>query len=73
MTGIPSTGVSRESLKEAVQSCGTALYIDFSFGELEAWIRYYSCIYTQWGAPVLCGLSSSTALYSACETANSAG
>ena len=41
VTGIPSTGVSRESLKDAVKTHGTALYIDFSFGEVEAWIRYF--------------------------------
>lgn len=41
VTGIPAAGVSRESLKEAVNACGTALYVDFSFGELEAWIRYF--------------------------------
>eukprot|EP00903_Cladosiphon_okamuranus_P015589 g14394.t1 len=36
---IPESGVSRESLKNAVQSFGNALFVDFSFGAREAWIR----------------------------------
>ncbi|CBJ32826.1 expressed unknown protein [Ectocarpus siliculosus] len=39
IAGIPESGVSRESLKNAVESFGTALYVDFSFGGREAWIR----------------------------------
>lgn len=31
--------MSRESLKDAVSSFGTPMYVDFSFGEREAWIR----------------------------------
>lgn len=36
---IPESGVSRESLRDAVSSFGTAVYIDFSFGVREAWLR----------------------------------
>ena len=36
---IPESGVSRESLKDAVKSFGNALYVDFSFGSREAWLR----------------------------------
>eukprot|EP00752_Nemacystus_decipiens_P009062 g8091.t1 len=36
---IPESGVSRESLREAVKSFGTPLFIDFSFGGREAWLR----------------------------------
>lgn len=39
ITGIPEDGVSRENLKEAVSKFGTAVYVDFSFGKKEAWIR----------------------------------
>lgn len=40
MTGIPAEGVSRESLRDGLNAFGTVKYVDFSFGEREAWVRY---------------------------------
>ena len=39
VTGIPESGVSRESLREAMNPYGKVLYVEFSFGNNEAWLR----------------------------------
>lgn len=39
IVNIPESGVSRESLRDAVKSHGRAVFVDFSFGAREAWLR----------------------------------
>lgn len=39
MTEIPESGVSRETIKDALGKHGTVKYVDFAFGAKEAWVR----------------------------------
>lgn len=39
VVGIPESGVTRESLKEALKPYGKVLYVDFAIGKTEALLR----------------------------------